>query len=157
MKICDVLQKDKIIMEFKSLEKDDVINQLIDLFKGDERVNDLEKLRESVFEREKIMSTGVGNGFAIPHAKTSGVSEMIAGFGKLSEPIEFEALDNQPVNMILLLVGEQNAVSQHIKMLSRVSRLMNKESFRNSLLNAKTPEQIYSIFEEEEKNFLEIN
>ncbi len=156
MKICDILQKDKILLSFESTEKEDVINSMIDLFIGDERVRDLDQMRESVMEREKIMSTGVGHGFAIPHAKTDAVLKMIAGFGKLPEPIEFEALDGQPVKLVFLLVGEENAVGQHIKMLSRVSRLMNKDSFRERLENAKTQEEIFTIFEEEEKDFLDL-
>jgi fructose-specific phosphotransferase system IIA component len=157
MKICDVLKQDKILLNFKSLEKEDVINELIDLFLGDERVKDIDKMRDAVHEREKIMSTGVGRGFAIPHAKTDGVSEMIAGFGKLPEPIEFESLDQEPVNLIFLLVGMENAVGQHIKMLSRLSRLMNKDSFRESLSGATSSEEIFKIFQEEEKNFLDLS
>lgn len=133
-----------------------MISALVDLFKGDERVKDLDQMREAVLEREKIMSTGVGHGFAIPHAKTDAVSEMIAGFGKLPDPIEFEALDGQPVNLVFLLVGEENAVGKHIKMLSRVSRLMNKESFREKLADAVNEGDIYKIFEEEEKDFLDL-
>jgi mannitol/fructose-specific phosphotransferase system IIA component (Ntr-type) len=127
------------------------------LFKGDSRVNDIETLRSAVHERETIMSTGIGNGFAIPHAKTAGVNEMIAGFATLKNPIEFEALDGQPVELIFLLVGEENAVGPHIKMLSRISRLMNKEAFRERLINAVDVDEIYTIFEEEEKNLLEIS
>ena len=129
---------------------------MIDLFLGDERVKDLDKMRNAVHEREKIMSTGVGHGFAIPHAKTDGVSEMIAGFGKLPQPIEFEALDQEPVNLVFLLVGQENAVGPHIKMLSRISRLMNKDSFREKLAAAGSPSEIFQIFYEEEKDFLDI-
>lgn len=156
MKICDILRQDKILLNFDSTEKEDVINSLIDLLKGDERVKDIDMMREAVLEREKIMSTGVGHGFAIPHAKTDAVSKMIAGFARLPEPIDFEALDGQPVNLVFLLVGEENAVGQHIKMLSRVSRLMNKESFRERLESAETNDEIFQIFEEEEKDFLDL-
>lgn len=156
MKICDILRRDKILLSFNKKDKEDVISALVDLFKGDERVKDLDQMREAVLEREKIMSTGVGHGFAIPHAKTDAVSEMIAGFGKLPDPIEFEALDGQPVNLVFLLVGEENAVGKHIKMLSRVSRLMNKESFREKLADAVNEGDIYKIFEEEEKDFLDL-
>ncbi len=157
MKICDVLKKDRIIAKVEIDSKEDCINSLIDLFKGDARVNDIEKMRDAVHERETIMSTGVGNGFAIPHAKTAGVNEMIAGFGTLKKPIDFKALDEQPVELVFLLVGEENAVGPHIKMLSRISRLMNKESFRNKLINAVDADEIYSLFEEEEKSLLEIS
>ncbi len=156
MKICDILKEDKIIADFSGKTKEEVINQLIDLFQKDTRVNNLEKIRTAVLEREKIMSTGVGNGFAIPHGKTEGVNEIIAGFARIPETIDFQALDDKPVNLVFLLVGKENLVGPHIKLLSRISRMMNKEQFRNDLLAADTPAKIYEIFQNEEKNYFDI-
>jgi len=157
MKISDILRPEKIIPEFKSVDKDSVINELIDVFKEDVRVNDIEEVRKSVLEREKIMSTGVGKGFAIPHGKSNGVDEIIAGFGKTKTPVDFAALDEEPVNLIFLLVGKENLVGPHIKLLSRISRMMNKDDFRDSLVKAKTADEIYSVFAEEEKKYFEIS
>ena len=155
MKICEILRVDKIIPSLQGKEKTDVVNELVDLFKNDERVKDLDGMRNSVHEREKIMSTGVGKGFAIPHAKTNSVNEIIAAFGKLDEPIDFQALDEQPVNLVFLLVGKENLVGPHIKLLSRISRMMNKDEFRENLSKAKTAKEIYSLFENEEKQYFE--
>ncbi|MGE5681073.1 MAG: PTS sugar transporter subunit IIA [Bacillota bacterium] len=156
MKICDIIKPDQIIAELKGTSKEDVINELLDLFKNDERVVNLEKVRTAVLEREKIMSTGVGKGFAIPHGKTDAVKEIIAAFGKTSNPIDFAALDEQPVHLVFLLVGKDSLVGPHIKLLSRISRMMNKDEFRDSLMNAKTSDEIFSIFQEEENNYFEI-
>ncbi len=155
MRITDILSKEKIISSLKGSEKSEVVDELLDLFKNDERVNDLGEMKNAVMEREKIMSTGVGKGFAIPHAKTNSVNEIVAAFGKLDTPIDFQALDEQPVNLIFLLVGKENLVGPHIKLLSRISRMMNKDEFRDSLIKAKSPEEIYSLFEEEEKQYFE--
>ncbi|MEK6553333.1 MAG: PTS sugar transporter subunit IIA [Bacteroidota bacterium] len=155
MKIREILQVGKIISSLQGKEKTDVVNELVDLFKDDERVKDLDEMRNAVHEREKIMSTGVGKGFAIPHAKTNSVNEIVAAFGKLDEPIDFQALDEQPVNLVFLLVGKENLVGPHIKLLSRISRMMNKDEFRESLSKAKTAEEIYSLFENEEKQYFE--
>ncbi|MGK9368526.1 PTS sugar transporter subunit IIA [Melioribacter sp. Ez-97] len=157
MKVSEILQPDKIIPSLKGRSKTEVINELVDLFKDDERVKDLEGVREAVHEREKIMSTGVGKGFAIPHAKSNGVNDIIAAFGKLDEPIDFQALDGQPVNLVFLLVGKENLVGPHIKLLSRISRMMNNEEFRENLAKARTAEEIYNLFVEEEKQYFEIN
>ncbi len=156
MKISEILKIDKIIPELKGKDKESIILELIDQFEGDNRVEDLKKVKEAVLERENIMSTGVGKGFAIPHAKTAAVSEIIAGFGKPSEPIDFKALDGEPVNLIFLLVGKENLVGPHIKLLSRISRMMNKDGFRKKLLEAKTKEEIFEVFEEEEKSYFEL-
>jgi fructose-specific phosphotransferase system IIA component len=157
MRICDILRKDKIIPSMTSKFKNDAINELIDLFKNDERVKDVESMRDSVHDREKIMSTGVGKGFAIPHAKSNSVTDIIAAFGKIDDPVDFQALDGQPVNLIFLLVGKENLVGPHIKLLSRISRMMNKEEFRESLANAKTADEIYDLFDNEEKQYFELS
>ncbi|MDQ7817536.1 MAG: PTS sugar transporter subunit IIA [Melioribacteraceae bacterium] len=157
MRICDILRKDKIISSMTSKFKNDAINELIDLFKNDERVKDVESMRDSVHDREKIMSTGVGKGFAIPHAKSNSVTDIIAAFGKIDDPVDFQSLDGQPVNLIFLLVGKENLVGPHIKLLSRISRMMNKEEFRESLANAKTADEMYDLFENEEKQYFELS
>ena len=156
MKLHDLLKKEYIIADLKGNTKEEVINELIDLYKNDDRVTDIEKVRESVLEREKIMSTGVGKSFAIPHGKTNYVKEILAAFGKTKRPIDYQALDGQPVHLVFLLIGKDNLVSTHIKLLSRISRMMNKEEFRNKLLEAATDEEIVNIFKEEEENYFDV-
>lgn len=156
MKLSDLLHKDFIIADLKGTAKEDVINELVDLFKDDSRVIDLKKVREAVLEREKIMSTGVGKGFAIPHGKTNAVKEILAAFGKTDSSIDYQALDNQPVNLVFLLVGKDNMVSTHIKLLSRISRMMTKEEFRDKLRLAKSSDEILEIFRTEEQNYFDV-
>lgn len=156
MKITDILKEDKILIDFKGKQKIDILNEMIDVFVGDSRVLDIDTIRTVVLEREEIMSTGVGNGFAIPHGKTNMVSEMVAGFGLLREPMEFDALDGKPVNLIFLLIGQADSVGPHLKMLSRVSRIMNQESVREKLTNVKTSKEILQILDEEDSKYLEL-
>ncbi len=155
MKICDILRADKVLSSMEGTDKTEIIDELINLFKNDDRINSIEDIRNAVHDREKIMSTGVGKGFAIPHAKTDSVKEIIAAFGRLEKPIDFQALDEQPVNLVFLLVGKESLVGPHIKLLSRISRMMNKDEFRESLSHAKTATEIYSLFENEEKQYFE--
>jgi fructose-specific phosphotransferase system IIA component len=156
MKVYELLNLKYILIEFKSENKDDVINELIDLLKGDERVIDLEEVRKCVFDREKIMSTGVGKGFAIPHGKTNSVNDIVAVFGKSNKPIDYNALDGEPVNLVFLMIGKDTLVSKHIKLLSRISRLMNNDEFREKLVKADSKESILKIFEEEEQNYSDV-
>jgi fructose PTS system EIIBC or EIIC component len=156
MKLFELLDEKNILVELKGGSKEAVINELIDLFKGDKRVKDIEKIREAVFSREKIMSTGVGKGFAIPHGKSNSVEDILAAFGKTKKNIDYDALDGEPVNLIFLLIGKESMVSAHIKLLSRISRLMNNDSFREQLVNAETKEEILSLFKKEEEPFFEI-
>jgi fructose-specific phosphotransferase system IIA component len=156
MKVSELLNPGVIISDLKGNKKEEVINELIDLFKSDSRVQDVEKVRSAVLDREKIMSTGVGKGFAIPHGKTNSITDIIAAFGKTKNPVDYDALDNQPVHLVFLLVGKDNLVSKHIKLLSRISRMMNKDEFRNRLLEAETAEEILDIFHKEEENYFEV-
>ena len=156
MKVSDLLNVNFIISELKGDEKEETINELIDLFKNDNRVIDFERVRTAVLEREKIMSTGVGKGFAIPHGKTNAINDIIAAFGKTKRPIEYQALDNQPVHLVFLLVGKDNLVSTHIKLLSRISRMMNKDEFREKLIDASSADEIINIFRKEEENYFEV-
>ncbi|MBI5808988.1 MAG: PTS sugar transporter subunit IIA [Ignavibacteriales bacterium] len=155
MKICEILKVERIIPSMKSTDKESAIKELVYSFQDDPRVKDIDAVYQAVIEREKIMSTGVGKGFAIPHAKTNAVNEIIAAFGRLEQPIDFQSLDDQPVKLIFLLVGKENLVGPHIKLLSRLSRMMNLDEFRENLANATTAEEIYSLFENEEKQYFE--
>lgn len=156
MKVSELLKPEFIIADLKGESKEDVIIELINLFKDDPRVENLEKVKSAVLDREKIMSTGVGKGFAIPHGKTNAVKEIIAAFGIIKDGIDYNSLDGQPVKLIFMLVGKDNLISTHIKLLSRISRLMNKDDFRNRLLEAVSSDEIIKLFTEEEEHFLEL-
>lgn len=150
MKIADLLSEQVVRTNLPGASKNDIINAIIDLAASQDRVLDKEKVREAIFEREKIMSTGVGAGFAIPHAKSDAVSDIVAAFAVTAQPIDYQSLDDQPVRIVFLLVGRENMVGPHIKLLSRISRLMNNENFRKRLLDAPTPADVLEIFRKEE-------
>src|SRR6266705_2556404 len=150
MKISDILEEKLIRTNLPGLSKEEIINQMVDIVGQSSKVLDREKVRTAILDREKIMSTGVGNGFAIPHGKTEAVSDIVAAFGVTAEPINYQSLDEKPVRLVFLLVGKDNLVGPHIKLLSRISRLMNKEEFRKRLTELKTPQEILETFKKEE-------
>lgn len=153
--IHDLLTPETVQVGLPGSTKDEVLNGLIDHLENSPSVRELETVRAAIFEREQVMSTGVGKGLALPHAKTPAVRESVAAFAVTGEPVEFGSIDDQPVRLIFLLVGTEAAKSEHIKILSRVSRLMNRDPFRSSLLNAKSSREIMSIFEEGESDLME--
>ena len=156
MKISDILTEDYIITGLHGDSKDAVIDAMIDLVASSPKVLNKSKVREAIFEREKIMSTGVGNGFAIPHGKTDGVADIIAAFATTAKPIDYQSLDEKPVRLVFLLVGKDNMVGPHIKLLSRISRLMSKEDFRKRLLEVRTPHEVLDMFRQEEATYFEV-
>lgn len=155
MKITDILTEQVVKTQLEGTSKEEILNAVIDLASTSEKVLDKEKVRTAIFEREKIMSTGVGSGFAIPHGKTEAVSDIVGAFAVTARPIDYQSLDEQPVRIVFLLVGRDNMVGPHIKLLSRISRLMNKEEFRKKLLGASSPAAVLEIFKEEEATYFE--
>src|SRR5512135_1296398 len=155
MKISDILTEDMVLTRLEGNTKDDIINALIDRVALSPKVKDKEKVRLAIFEREQMMSTGVGNGFAIPHGKTDAVTDIVAAFGVTARPIDYQSLDEKPVRLVFLLVGKDSLVGPHIKLLSRISRLMGKEPFRKKLLDLQTPHEILETFKTEEATYFE--
>jgi len=156
MRISDILTEDLIVTGLEGDSKDDIIEKMVDLVGTSPKVLDIDKVRKAIFERERIMSTGVGNGFAIPHGKTDAVSDIVAGFAVTERPIDYESLDEKPVRLVFLLVGKDNLVGPHIKLLSRISRLMNKEEFRRKLLEQPSPADILELFRREEATYFDV-
>jgi fructose-specific phosphotransferase system IIA component len=156
MKISDIISKDVIAVNLDVTDKDDSINKLIDLAEKSNKILDKKKVTDTIFEREKLVSTGVGKGFAIPHGKTDAISDVVAAFAITKNPIDFDSIDGEPVRFIFLLIGKENLLNTHIKLLSRISRLMNKDEFREKLLDAKSSEDVLNIFKDEEKNYFDI-
>ncbi len=156
MKISDILSTDVIAVDLDTADKDDAIKKIIELASKSGKILDKEKVTHTIFEREKLVSTGVGKGFAIPHGKTDSISDVVAAFAITKDPIDFDSIDGEPVRFIFLLIGKENLLNTHIKLLSRISRLMNKDEFRERLLDAKTPAEVLEIFKEEEKNYFDI-
>lgn len=156
MKVSELLNENNVLINVEAQDKYELIDKLIDVVANSGKVIDKEKVRNCVYEREKILSTGVGKGFAVPHGKTDAVTDIVLAFAITKEPLDYEALDNQPVRLVMLMVGKDSLVSSHIKLLSRISRLMNNDEFRENLLNAKSKQEILEIFRKEESNYLEV-
>ena len=156
MKISEILAENIISVDLDAADKIDAINKMIELANNSGKIIDIEKVRNCVLEREKLVSTGVGKGFAIPHGKTDAITDITAAFAVLKNPIDFESIDLEPVRFIFLLVGKENLLNAHIKLLSRISRLMNKDDFRQKLAAAKSSKEALELFIEEEQSFLDI-
>jgi fructose PTS system EIIBC or EIIC component len=150
MRISDILDERAVATNLPGRTKEEIINALVDLIAQSPKVLDKEKVRAVVLDRERISSTGVGSGFAIPHGKTDAVADILAGFAVTANPIPYQSIDDMPVRLVFLLVVKDNMVGPHIKLLSRISRLMNKEEFRAQLLKSGSSQEILALFRQEE-------
>jgi len=156
MRLTEILTESRIELDLSAADKNGIIEQLTDLVVKD--LDDVPRapILKAVMTREDLMSTGVGNGVAIPHGKTDAVSELVAAFGRCSAPVDYDALDGKPVSLVFLLVGPEDAAGPHIKALSRISRLLSYEEFRQRLVGATTSAEILAAISEEEKQYFEL-
>lgn len=154
MRIEDVLKESCVIAELKGRDKRSVIYELAGVLKDAGLIEDIDKVAEVLLERERLGSTGIGDGVAIPHGKMKGLKTILCAFGRSKEGVEFDAVDGRPVHLFFLLIAPEAAASLHLKMLSRVSRLFRDPSFRKRLLvKADDPHEIYTEIIEGDRKF----
>ncbi|HEV2130378.1 MAG TPA: PTS sugar transporter subunit IIA [Longimicrobiaceae bacterium] len=152
MLLSELLTPDRIKIPLTSGTKGEILDELVDVVGRTSAVNDLAAVLRAVREREEVLSTGIGNGVAIPHGKSAGVGELLLAAGVTPEPVDFEALDGRPVSLFFLLVGPESAAGQHVKALSRISRLLRRDSFRERLAVSSSPDEFYAVIREAEQS-----
>jgi fructose-specific phosphotransferase system IIA component len=148
--LTELLTPDRIKIPLESAAKEDLLRELVAIVGDDHVVRDRDEVLRAVIEREAVLSTGIGNGVAIPHGKSQSVSELALAAGVTRDAVDFEALDGHPVRLFFLLVGPESAAGQHVKALSRISRLLRRDSFRTRLVSARTSQEFYEIIQEAE-------
>ncbi len=153
MNLFSLLNPDTVFSQLEVKNKSELISVMVDTLRGQIDPGHIDEVKKAVMEREKVMSTGVGKGLGIPHCKTKAIDESLAAFALLKEPLEFDSIDGEPVRMVFLLVSPDARNSLHIKLLSRISRLMNSGSFREQILACETTEEILEAFREEEEKY----
>ena len=144
-----LIDSNLIILNMKAENKNEAISNLASsAFKAD-KISSLEGFIEDVLEREKHYSTGIGEGIAIPHAKSKYVKEAMILFGKLQENIDWDSIDGKPVEVVFLLgVPEENVNNLHLKLLSQLSRKLMDEEFIKLLKNSKTQDEIFKALKD---------
>ena len=149
MTVSDVLKNDRIALHLKSDTKESALRELTELLYKSGALTDKDAFLNDVLTRESISTTGIGNGIAIPHGKSANVLETTVAIGRCEKQLEWESVDDKPVNFIVLLaVNENDKTGVHVKLLSQMARKLASEETCKRLVNAKTAEEITSIFSE---------
>lgn len=151
MLLSELLTTDRIRIPLVSTSKDDLLGELTAVIAATAAISSVDELLRAIRDREEVLSTGIGNGVAIPHGRSATVDDLVLVAGVTSEPVDFDALDGRPVQLLFLLVGPESAAGQHVKVLSRISRLLRKDSMRERLAAATSPEQFHSALTEAER------
>ncbi|PEC44888.1 PTS fructose transporter subunit IIABC [Priestia megaterium] len=150
MRITELLKKDTIILDLKSTSKADVIDELVGKLDEAGRLSDRAGYKEAILNRESQSTTGIGEGIAIPHAKTSSVKTPAIAFGRSTEGIDYESLDGQPAHLFFMIAASEGANNAHLETLSRLSTLLMDESFRKTLLTASSIDEVIKAIDDKE-------
>lgn len=150
MNLLDILTPDCVKAPLAAADKKGVIDELVEVLASAGKVADAKSLKEAVWTREQTRTTGIGHGLAIPHGKSAGMPGLAMAIGKPAKPMDFEAIDGQPVRLIVLLASPPDRTSDHIQALARISRLMAKDEFREKIYAAGSGAEIYELLKGQE-------
>ena len=153
MKITDFLNIDSVLPTLASRDKTSAIGEMAGLLAACHGELDRQKVLEVLLERERISTTAIGEGVAIPHGKLADVEQVWGVFARSPEGVDFASLDGQPTHLFFALIAPQNAAADHLKALARISRLLKDEGFRRRLMEARTRKELYTIIAEEDEKF----
>jgi mannitol/fructose-specific phosphotransferase system IIA component (Ntr-type) len=148
--LSDILSSVRVRVPLDATTKDAVLRELVDVLVEDGCIADPEEALRVVMDREQVLSTGIGHGVALPHGKTDSCQDLLIAAGVTAAPVDFDALDSEPVELVFLLLGPENAAGAHIKALSRISRLVRQPAVRESLKAAPDPESFLQVLREAE-------
>lgn len=151
MEILDILHPQCVNLNLKAKTKNELFEEMVDMMAEAGLLTNKKTALAAVKEREKLMSTGIGDGVAIPHAKCNAAEHLVAAFGRTSTGINYQSLDDEPVYLIFLLVTPESESSPHVKALARISRLLKHKFLRQSLLEAKTAQEVLDIIRDEDR------
>lgn len=152
MKILDVLTPEAIIPSLSATDKRGVIEEMTAAVAKLANVSQEEMVRV-LMERERLGSTGIGSGIAIPHGKMKSIDSLLVGFARSLQGVDFDAIDGKPSRLFFLLIAPENSADTHLRMLARISRLLKDTSLRQRLLSASDRQEIYEVIAGEDNEF----
>ncbi len=153
MNIGDALRETCVIADLKGQTKEEVLTELVSSLKETGLIESVEEGVRVILDREKLGSTGIGDGVAIPHGKMKDLQSVLCAFGRSAKGIDFGAVDGQPVHILFLLLAPEASTGLHLKMLSRISRIVRDAPFRKKLMEEVHAPQVFKDIVEEDKKF----
>jgi PTS system fructose-specific IIC component len=155
VKIRDLLNKSSILIDLQGTNKTEIINQMTHYMASIENLSDPDLITRKILEREADMSTGIGFGIAIPHARIEKIGRVHMVVAKSVAGVDFSAIDEQPVHLIFLMISPANTSTEHTQTLSSLSRIMSYEDMRKKLFAATTAEQFLDLLVNGEDRYVE--
>ena len=153
MKIADFLTASRIIPSLKATDKNGVLKEMADWMAREDPALDARRLFDTLLEREKISTTAIGEGVAIPHGKAPGVKQVRGLLARSSQGVDFDSLDGGLTHLFFVLVAPEDSAADHLKALARISRLLKDSDFRLRLMKEKSGAEIFAVIKEEDQKF----
>jgi nitrogen PTS system EIIA component len=153
MNIGDALRETCVVADLAGETREEVLMELVSALQQEGLVRDAGEAVRVVLEREKLGSTGIGDGVAIPHGKMKGLDTILCAFGRSRKGVEFGSVDRRPVHLFFLLLAPEETTGLHLKMLSRISRILRDTSFRSKLVEQADADRLYKDIVEEDRKF----
>jgi len=153
MRLSEILDEDNIIPDLKATDKKGVLEELAEPIVSHEPSVDKSSLVRVLMERERLGSTGIGDGVAIPHGKFGGISQPVISFGRSKKGLDFESMDGQPAFLFFLLVAPENSASVHLKALAKIAKILKNGSFRKILMAASTRKELFQTIIQNDEEF----
>ena len=153
MKITDILTEDMVVPAVRGRTKGDIINELAGVVVAGHPEIDRARLVQALEDRERLNTTALGEGVAIPHGKLPGLRRVVAAFGRSPAGVDFQSLDGKPTHLFFLLVAPEDSAGAHLKALARISRLLKDEAFRRRLIEAGTANELFAIIRDEDDRY----
>ena len=153
MRILDILPRESIIVDIQGATKREVLEELSEAVVRQKPFIDQGRLMEVLLERERLGSTGIGDGIAIPHGKMKELDQLALSFGRSPQGVDFESMDGKPAHLFFLLVAPENCAGVHLRALAKIARLLKNTPVRKRLGTAQSQDEVFSIIQEEDDDF----
>jgi len=154
MHLSELLNENSVTLTLRARDKESCIKELVQLLESAHGVDTRGEILSKVLQRESMMSTGIGNGVAIPHGKTRLLDRLVAACGVSRQGIDFDSMDGEPATLFILLVSPESLRGPHVKALANVSRLLKEEPVREALKRSESPASFLSTLRDAEAQFL---
>ena len=151
MLLSNLLKKELVILDLKSKEKIEVIEEIVDKLAEEHKIQDKEEFLKNIIKRENLESSGIGKGIALPHAVVNTLKKLVIAFACSKEGVNFAAQDGKPVHLIFMLGSSEKNANLYLNTLARIASLLRNEAFKKSLLKAKNAPEIINLIKNNEK------
>lgn len=153
MKIMDYLNEEWVIPDLKGTDKPSILKELSGVLVKPCQVSSIEELVQVLLDREKLGSTGIGEGIAIPHGRLKKLKRFYISFGRSLKGVDFDSIDRKPSQLFFLVMAPENSAVDNLKLLSRIVTLLKESSFKKRLMEARSPKELFQIISEEDEKY----